>query len=400
MMGKPLRILALTITDATEGCTFARLITPLETLKAQGKIEYELRSFSATRVTSFRSTLRELPYWDIIWVQRPHHYMALLFIQEAQRLRKPVIVDADDWILDLPLDAPDAALVTRSCRETIRLAFRAATVVTVSTQVIADRCAALGVKAHVLPNAVDCRKFTRDPRRSDNNVLTIAFCGSITHRDDVQLVVPALSALLREASNRVKVVSVGCPLPEMQGLQGYTHYAQVAATEYPYLLSRLCIDIGLAPLYDNAFTRAKSDIKYLEYSATGAATIASPVVPYTATIHADRGVIVDANTPESWSFAIRRMIDEQQVRRDVTANAYAWVREERSVTAMADRWYRLFQHYADAYQVSEMQYGQRLASTPSRHSLVNIVLHELPHDAMQVKRVLVQRTRSRFCKSA
>lgn len=393
MTRRPLRILALTITDATEGCTFARLITPLQTLKAQGKVEYELRSFSPTRAASFRSTLRELSYWDVIWVQRPHHYSALLFMREAQRLGKPVLVDADDWILDLPLVAPDSALVTRSCRETIRLAFRAATAVSVSTQVIADRCAALGVEAHVLPNAIDCRKFTREPRSSNNDVCTIAFCGSISHHDDVRLIMPALRALLVKASNRVRVVSVGCPLPELQGFQGYTHHAQVAATEYPRLLSQLRVDIGLAPLYDNAFTRAKSDIKYLEYSATGAATIASRVVPYAASICADRGVTVDANTPEAWSLAIQQMTDGVPARQDMAANAYAWVQKERSVAVMADRWYMLFQHYADAYHTSGVPYGQCLGSTSSKHALANIILHELPHDAMQVRRVVAQRTR-------
>ena len=374
MTRRPLRILALTITDASEGCTFARLITPLQTLETQRKVEYELRSFSPTQATSFGSTLRELARWDVIWVQRPHHYSALLFMREAQRLGKPVLVDADDWILDLPLVAPDAALVTRSCRETIRLAFRAATAVTVSTQVIADRCNAVGVEAHVLPNAVNCQKFTREPRSSDNGITTIAFCGSISHHDDVRLIVPALQRLLIEASNRVRVVSVGCPLPELQGFQGYTHHAQVAATEYPRLLSRLRVDIGLAPLYDNAFTRAKSDIKYLEYSATGAATIASPVVPYAASIHVDRGIIVDINTPEAWSLAIQRMIDEVPTRQDIAANAYAWVQKDRSVTAMADRWYTLFQHYADVYRTHGVTYGQCLSSTRSRHALVNIIL--------------------------
>lgn len=400
MIRRPLRILALTITDATEGCTFARLITPLQTLKAQGKVEYELRSFSPTRATSFRSTLRELPRWDVIWVQRPHHYTALLFMREAQRLGKPVLIDVDDWILDLPLVAPDAALVTRSCRETIRLAFRAATAVTVSTQVIADRCASFGAVAHVLPNAVDCLQFTQEPRSSEHGVLTIAFCGSISHRDDISLITPALRALLLAANPRVKVVSVGCHLPQLQGLQGYIHYAPVAATEYPRLLSQLRVDVGLAPLYDNAFTRAKSDIKYLEYSATGAATLASPVAPYTESMRAERGIIVDENTPEAWSLAIQRMVDEVDLRRTIAANAYAWVLNERSATALANRWYSLFQRYAETHRDFGAPYGQRLSSTPSNHALANIVLHELPHDAMQVRRVLVQGARARFGRPA
>ena len=49
---------------------------------------------------------------------------------------------------------------------------------------------------------------------------------------------------------------------------------------------------GLAPLEDTPFNRAKSDLKFLEYSALGLPTVASRVTPYLG-IDAHGGVLAD-----------------------------------------------------------------------------------------------------------
>jgi len=391
MTTRPLRILALTPEDITDGCAFARLATPLQALSAAHSVTYAFRSISPTRVAGFGQLVRDLSRWDIVWVQRPHHYTALLLIRAARRLGKPVLVDIDDWIFDLPPEHPAASLVTRSCRETIRLAIQSATALTVSTPVIAERCAALGAHAHVVPNAVDCAQFTRKPRRE--GVVTVGYCGSISHQEDVPVVVPALREVLRSHAGRVAVVSVGCPLRGLEGFAGYTHHAPVGATDYPQLLSRLTLDIGLAPLQDNAFTRAKSDIKYLEYAATGALTIASPVAPYSGSVRADRGVVVAVDTPEAWHDAIRRAIDEPGWRDELATNAYHWVRRERSIQATATRWETLFCRYArDPLLHSETPPLPHTETRRFARVLANLALHEAPYDAAQVRRVLGRRT--------
>src|SRR5256885_15827055 len=41
MESSPLRILAVTHCDATEGCTFARIVTPLHALQSTGRVIYK-----------------------------------------------------------------------------------------------------------------------------------------------------------------------------------------------------------------------------------------------------------------------------------------------------------------------------------------------------------------------
>jgi O-antigen biosynthesis protein len=379
---RPLRVLALSHTSAEEGCTFVRLATPLRALQAGGQIEPAIQQLVPWDVATLRRTLRMLQQCDLVWIARPRHYFMLPIIREARRLGKPLLVDIDDWLLDIPSQHVDARFYRmRPCRETIRLALRAADAITTSTPVIAGYGATLGVPTHVLLNAVDCTQFTRPPRRQ--GPITIAFCGSPSHYDDVPLIVPALRRVLHDQSGHVRVVAVGCSIPELQNVHGYTYHQVVPATQYPRLLSELGADIGLAPLQDTYFNRAKSDVKYLEYSATGAATIASPVTPYLASVHETRGIVVHENTPEAWSTAIVRLVADTELRQRLATNAYEWVRRERSIEAAAGQWSAIFHEYVGR-DVAHMPPGVRQLS-PERFArvMVNIVARQILHDVQR-----------------
>lgn len=393
LTGKP-HILALTHSDLTEGCTFARLITPLSALAQDGKVEYDLVRITPTNPLKVLRILHDLSRWDVVWIQRPDHYYMLLLMREARNRGKPVFIDLDDWLLDLPAEHIDARLYrSRQRQEIIRTALRAAHAISVSTATIAERCRELGMYAHLLPNAIDCTQFTRKPR--DDDTLTIAFCGTKTHRDDVPLVAPALRKLLGKHPEWLRVVAVGCPIPELERMPGYTYHDLVPGTEYPRLLSELRVDIGLAPLHDLPFNRSKSDIKYLEYSATGAATIASPVAPYQASIREDRGVVVRENTTQAWDTAITRLVDDAKLRRRLAGNAYAWVQAHRSIEATASAWYDLFHIYSDGRlrTAPGARMTPRISAVHLDHMLVTSALRQIPSDTSHLSKRALQRAR-------
>jgi len=397
----PLRVLALSHNDSTEVCTFARLVTPLQALQDAGKIEYKLVTIFLRSIPSLRHMLRDLRNWDVIWILRPHHYVVLPVISEARRLGKPILIDIDDWLLDLPTDHGDSTyFMNRPCQETIRLALRSATAVTTSTQVIAQRCATLGVPAHVMPNSVDIARFTR-LHRDDRDVTTIGFCGSPSHYLDMPLVMPGLRDLLQQCPDRVRVISMGCPMPDLQGMQGYMHHESVTPAEYPQALSELRLDIGLAPLHNTFFNNAKSDIKYLEYSVTGAATIASPVAPYQASVREDCGIFTSTNTPEAWFAAVRRLVENPGLRQLLASNAYEWVRGERasSSAAMEHIWLTVFQNYVSGRMADRMVPMSQLDLDRFNRAMANIILRQMPSDIPRIYSGLTQEAFARLSSS-
>ena len=75
----------------------------------------------------------------------------------------------------------------------------------------------------------------------------VAVCGTATHAGDMSRIALPLRQLLCDRARPVRVMTVGWPIPELQGLDAYTHYNLVPAKDYPQFLSNQRVDIGLAP---------------------------------------------------------------------------------------------------------------------------------------------------------
>src|SRR5205807_5787075 len=80
-------------------------------------------------------------------------------------------------------------------------------------------------------------------------------------------------------------------------------------------------DIGLAPLVDNEFNRAKSMIKYLDYAALGLAVVCSDIAPYREIVrHEENGLLV-STAAGAWYQALRRLVADAALRCQLQAAA-------------------------------------------------------------------------------
>ena len=94
--------------------------------------------------------------------------------------------------------------------------------------------------------------------------------------------------------------------------------------------SRAGYDIGLAPLPDGAFYRAKTNNKFREYGACRIAGIYSRNEVYTSCVQQEvTGLLVDNNT-DSWRSAIERLINDAALRERIQRNARKYVAEHYS----------------------------------------------------------------------
>jgi hypothetical protein len=98
-------------------------------------------------------------------------------------------------------------------------------------------------------------------------------------------------------------------------------------------------DIGIAPLADNAFNRARSNVKLKEYGAGGAAWLASPVAPYAGLGERQGGMLVK---DEEWFDAIGQLIRSPRKRRRLARRALRWAKSQ-TVDRHAAVWEREFE---------------------------------------------------------
>ena len=261
------------------------------------------------------SNLENLCDVDIIYMQRLMHDTLTPRIKEAQALGQIIINDLDDWYWGLhpSNNAFASSHPKNNPSENVnhyRSVLNASTCVTVSTPYLADRLSAF-VRCPIvlLENTVDVGRFV--PVVHENIIPTVGWVGSTNHRSsDLEELRGIIKPLYD--SNEIVLMHSGSMFgaPTVAEKWGVPVEAvdTIPATDPENYPSLLRMEIGLAPLSDTPFNHAKSDIKVLEYSASGIPWVASDLPSYNALNKAwNLGFV--AKKPRQWSTYIRALKD-------------------------------------------------------------------------------------------
>ncbi len=216
---------------------------------------------------------------------------------------------------------------------------RSADAVVVSTPVLQRVLADEGVASVVVPNAVQPAMWSTGTVVPDvSGVRRVLYMGTATHGGDLALLRAAFDGFVDDDGRPVRLEVVGVsaeddgwydrlPLPE-----GSTHYPEFVA-----FLRRNAHrwSAGVAPLTDDRFNDAKSDLKFLEYTMLGLPFVGSDRPSY-AGVTAHGGLLAD-DSVDAWRTALRRAFRAPAPR---VARARAHVLAERTVRAGAEPQWR------------------------------------------------------------
>lgn len=261
-------------------------------------------------------------------------------IKSVHRGGAKLICALDDNLMDMPsrvvqLETGNVVWPADHHRESLSLLLGGADGVWVTTPSLGDRVASESRSVSVVPNMLDERLLVRapQPRLADatpKRRLTIGYMGTPTHDADLMMVVPALKAAYDLFGDRLSVEIVGgIQRPETrESLKDLpVHYVGPAPAEheYPYFMMWFTRtrhwDVAIAPLQNSAFNACKSDIKYLDYAAIGAAPICSRVPAYEGTVcHGETGWLAE-NETSSWVEALGCLLSDSDLRLRLSTGA-------------------------------------------------------------------------------
>lgn len=191
-------------------------------------------------------------------------------------------------------------------------------------------------KTRVAENLIDPRPyepFSLTNRQADASPLRLMFAGSHTHMIDMGPVLPLADHVLESDDAyllwwgyRPEKYATAHPNKMMlMGLSPRSAYEAQLALAAPH--------IGLCPLLDCHFNTCKSSIKWMEYSAAGAASIASNVPPFADDIiHSETGLLIN---DDGWLDAYRQLKDPAERgqiaarAREVVLSEYSWLADSR-----------------------------------------------------------------------
>lgn len=152
---------------------------------------------------------------------------------------------------------------------------------------LADEIRAINPNVHVCPNAIP-HTGQFDLTREPHYLTRLFWQGSITHRQDVEILQRPLEAL-NKLSKKIKMVMAGYTDGEPEWF--HMAHSYTANLKHQYKLIPGCdvsgyyrayadADICLIPLVNSPFNRMKSNLKVLEAANLGLPVIASNVHPY------------------------------------------------------------------------------------------------------------------------
>lgn len=257
-----------------------------------------------------------------------------------------------------------------------------ADVMTVSTPgleaVYAHHCRGT-TEIRVIPNCIDLAiPCYAEPQRVPHEGIIIGWAGSQTHSPDLRLLADVIATILREYDGQNGKASVslmigGNPVTfgeAFDGLPGAAAFAATLEQRFPatwrpqsevetvrsacgrYIYRSYTsdteavpamyadVDLGVVPnVIGTPFNTARSDVKGLEMAGVGVPCIASPIPSYVEW-RKDNGtgaIVLPDNETTSWLEALRRLIDDEQLRRRMGAEALAFA-QTRSIDLWAPRW--------------------------------------------------------------
>lgn len=262
---------------------------------------------------------------DVVVFQRPTSGYLVQAIPLLQRRGAAVVVDMDDDLAHIdprnPAWAVHQPLVTGPQGQrapnlhnygNARLACRHADLVTVSTPALADTYGAHG-RVAVLYNLVPRRYLAVDHHDSD----LVGWPGSLhSHPGDLQTMGAAIA---QHVAGGGRFMVVGDPegIGRVLGLRADPDGAGVVPLHgWGDAVTQL--GIGLAPLADTRFNRAKSWLKPLELSAVGVPWVATDLPEYRRWHGTSAGGLL-VSKPKHWASALRGLTASADMRTELAA---------------------------------------------------------------------------------
>lgn len=292
------------------GVGFYRIVQPLRFLKRTGAVE-DARTipFSGDN-THGAFEFNDRTFMDISQ-DADVFWSTMIFSDEeflkAMNLREwsgaKWIVDIDDNIYQVPMDNPMGNRVA-SLKEEIERCFRMADGITVSVPMLKRLYEPLNDNIFVQKNGLDPKIWKPLAKlKKPNERIRIGWRGAYGHKDDLELVYPALAKLKEKYD--FDLVAFGTKPDRLD----WKFEGWIGVLEYPEKLASLNLDIALCPLLDSSYNRCKSNLNWIENAALG-----TPVV-YTPTENQQDLPGIAANTSFEWYEALEKLITDTAYRR-------------------------------------------------------------------------------------
>lgn len=235
-----------------------------------------------------------------------------LIADAAAEVDAALIFHIDDDLLNIPREIGEKKFIGHNRPErldAVRTLLKRADLVYCSTSGLKRRFRELGFATPMAAGEVYCSGHVINPA-AERPVRKIGYMG-FDHAHDLEMILPALVRYLRRNPEIEFELFGSIPLPDAlrefgdrvtmaPPVRGYAEFLQSFAERN--------WDIGVCPLVKSAFNEVKANTKWVEYTAVGAAVIASRETVYDDCGSGGCAILADSNA--EWLDALERLTDD------------------------------------------------------------------------------------------
>jgi glycosyltransferase involved in cell wall biosynthesis len=274
---------------------------------------------------------------DIVVGQRFSTHAGLAIIDTIQQeFKKKFFTEVDDDVYHVPADHPASAYLSPGS-ELLKISEKQLQLsdgLIVSTEYLKRAYKEQNKKIHIVPNALDFDLWKFKPTKKKRKFINIGYVGGQQHTRDLKILNKVIPPILDKYKKVQFTIWGGDPkvIPERERV--IKHFTFAPVLDYPGELAKMNYDIGIAPLVDNYLNRSKSNLRWLEYSALGIPTVASPIEPFN-----QASPIFIAKKPDEWIEMLSHLIENEEVRKTVGHEARLKVQERYDIKNVAAKYY-------------------------------------------------------------
>jgi hypothetical protein len=268
----------------------------------------------------------------------------------------PVIFHIDDDLLNVPRELGEKKFLEHNRPErtsTVRYLIDTADFVYCSTRRLRERFGELGITRDLFAGEIYCSgEIIAPAERREARVL--GFMGN-DKTPELTVLAPVIAAALeRHPQLRFELFGSMALPPELEGF-GSRVQATPPIKDYDAFVAKfrtLRWDIGLCPLLKTPFNLVKADTKWVDYTAIGAAVIASRDTAYDAACADGCGMLVE--TLEDWAAAIDILASDQDRRFAQVVTAQEKLAERYSLDRLTEQVLGVFEAASDTVRTARV----------------------------------------------
>lgn len=283
----------------------------LEYLEKQGKLNYKF-------VISHFINKKNVEWADIIVFLRSDSDIDAYVSKIAKKAGKKLVYVLDDDLLNVPnyLSSSPYYLLP-STNKNIRTIMSNCDTFLTPSPVLLEKYGNEFENKFLISEP----SLNRIQKKEKNEKIKIGFAGSIDRAQDLnEILKEAIEEIVKKYGNTIEIEFMGAKpdfvdelhlkhLPYQDGYDAYTAY-----------MAKCNWDIGLAPMPISEFHRCKYFNKYVEYASFGIAGVYTNCEPYIYGVKDKENGLLVNNTTNEWVNAISELIDNEELRKEISKN--------------------------------------------------------------------------------